>query len=70
MSRCIFLLFVIAAVLLPGTVVGPGGDVFSFRTRLEDVTGDPYIGLGELNSGDDLWNFEFDWVRMLSYKVT
>ncbi|HPZ97248.1 MAG TPA: hypothetical protein PLT93_03855 [Phycisphaerae bacterium] len=53
-----------------GSVPGPQGDVFSFRTNLENVSGDPYIGLGELGSGEDLWNFEFDWVRMLSYKVT
>jgi len=53
-----------------GTVVGPSGDIFSFRTGLNDVSGDPYIGLGELNSGEDVWDFEFDWVRMLSYGVS
>ncbi|MDM8007435.1 MAG: hypothetical protein QUV05_14950 [Phycisphaerae bacterium] len=52
-----------------GSVVGPGGDIFSFRTGLNDVSGDPYVGLGELNSGEDVWDFEFDWVRMLSYNV-
>jgi hypothetical protein len=58
-------------LLFPGTegsVVGPGGGVFSFRTPLNNVTGDPYIGLGELNN-QDVWDFEFDWVRMLSYNV-
>jgi hypothetical protein len=53
-----------------GSVQGPGGDIFSFRTGREDVTGDPYIGLGENGSGEDVWDFEFDWVRMLSYNVT
>lgn len=53
-----------------GSVQGPGGDLFSFRVGLENVASDPYIGLGELASGVDLWDFEFDWVRMLSYKVT
>lgn len=53
-----------------GSSVGPGGDVYSFRTGLENVTGDPYVGLGENNLGEDVWDFEFDWVRMLSYNVT
>lgn len=53
-----------------GSVVGPDGGIFSFRTNLENVTGDPYIGLGELGGGEDVWDFEFDWVRMLSYNVS
>lgn len=53
-----------------GSPVGPGGQVFSFRTFLEDVTGDPYIGLGELQTQPaNGWDFEFDWVRLLSYNV-
>ncbi len=53
-----------------GSVLGPGGDLFSFRTGLNDVTGDPYIGLGENAAGEDAWDFEFDWVRMLTYNVS
>ncbi len=53
-----------------GSVTGPGGDVFSFRTSLDNVTGDPYVGLGELGStGEDVWDFDFDWVRLLAYNV-
>jgi hypothetical protein len=53
-----------------GSPVGPGGATFSFRTWQEDPTGDPYIGLGELGISTDVWDFEFDWVRMLSYNIT
>ncbi len=53
-----------------GSPVGPGGGIYSFRTFLEDVSGDPYIGLGELQSSIDIWDFDFDWVRMLSYTVS
>jgi hypothetical protein len=52
-----------------GSPVGPGGAVFSFRTFLENVSPDPYIGLGEQQSSIDIWDFEFDWVRLLSYNV-
>ena len=53
-----------------GSPVGPGGQVYSFRTWLENVTGDPYVGLGESGLNADVWDFDFDWVRMLSYEVT
>lgn len=50
--------------------IGPGGAVYSFRTFLEDVGGDPYIGLGEQQTSIDIWDFDFDSVRVLSYNVT
>jgi hypothetical protein len=53
-----------------GSPVGPGGATFSFRTFQEDPTGDPYIGLGELGISTDIWDFEFDWVRLLSLGVS
>jgi hypothetical protein len=55
-----------------GSPVGPGGQAFSFRTFLETgVTGDPYVGLGEVSTSPaNGWDFEFDWVRMLTYNVS
>jgi hypothetical protein len=53
-----------------GSPLGPGGAIFSFRTGLDGFSGVPYIGLGELGTSTDIWNFEFDWVRTLSYNLT
>jgi len=53
-----------------GSPTGPGGATFSFRTPLEDVTPDPYIGLGEQQLSIDIWDFDFDWIRLLSYNVS
>jgi len=53
-----------------GGVTGPGGVLFSFRTPHNAVTGPPYIGLGELaTQPSNGWDFEFDWVRVLSWNT-
>jgi hypothetical protein len=38
------------------------GDQYSFKTDPDSFTGDPYIGLGELNT-QEIWDFEFDYVN-------
>jgi hypothetical protein len=38
------------------------GDQYSFKTDPNDFTGDPYIGLGEVNT-QETWDFEFDYVN-------
>jgi|GEM_PF-2102080 len=56
-----------------GTVTGPGGATFSFRTETGASTliRRPYIALGEMgNRGVGLkWDFEFDWVRVVSMSI-
>lgn len=55
-----------------GTVAGPGGAIFSFRTgRGGYISKKPYVCLGELGRrGPGVrWDFEFDWVRVASLNI-
>ena len=53
-----------AQLLFTGASGSPvlDGDQYSFKTGPNDFSGDPYIGLGELNT-QETWDFEFDYVH-------
>jgi hypothetical protein len=54
-----------------GSVAGPGGQVYSFRTISNSPGGDPFIALGDIGNNPltDIWDMEFDWVRTVSWNV-
>lgn len=53
-----------------GSPVGPGGQVYSFRTA-QRITNRGYVRLGEVgNTGTErFWDMEFDYVRVISLDV-
>jgi len=53
-----------------GSVAGPGGKIYSFRTN-HNITGRPYLRYGEAgNTGTEkYWDMELDYLRMISLDV-
>jgi len=51
-----------------GSVPGPGGGTYSFRANNNDGAGDPGLHIGEVDNsgGVHLWDFEFDYVRVVT----
>jgi hypothetical protein len=54
-----------------GSVAGPGGKIYSFRANNNDGEENPGAAMGEIGntSAETEWDFEFDYVRVLTLDV-